>query len=202
MVPERYIGIWRRDWIERYPGGEARPVRDTRPAVWFQSSRFHVDLRIDDAPAVPASPGTAPPTTQIAFAGRTEVRPQDGREICQWWPAFAYPQPTGDVDAGFITFESATHMMEEGVDGRYVESWRRINHDDEPPRCLRFEAAHERAANCYLMLCGRHFAFGSNIGHPECPNLPVYAWGQRVDGDSVWRVLECLAPWCWSRDRS
>lgn len=200
MVPSPYIGIWRRDWIERYRDGEARPVRDTRPAIWFQSSRFHVDLRIDHALAALAAPGTPAPPTQIAFAGRTEVRPQDGRELCRWWPAFAYPQLTGKVDAGFMAFESATHLMEDGVDGSYLESWRRINQDDERPRCLRFESADDRAASCYLMLCGPYFALGSNLGHPECQSLPVFAWGERVDGDTGWRVRDCLSPWWVGRE--
>lgn len=199
-VPSRYLGIWRRDWIERRQDGAARPLRDTRPAIWFQSGRCHVDLRIDHAFAALAAPGTPALPTQIAFAGRTEVRLQHGRELCRWWPAFAYPQLTGKVDAGFMTFESATHLMEHGVDGRYLESWRRINRDDELPRCLRFEAADDRAASCYLMLCGPYFALGANRGHPECPGLPVFAWGERVDGSAVWRVRECLAPWWVDRD--
>ena len=199
MVPSPYIGIWRRDWIERRQDGGAHPARDTRPAIWFQSSRSHVDLRVDPALVAPASPGT-PPSTQIAFAGLSEIRSQDRRELCRWRPAFAYPQLTDQVDAGFMTFESATHLMEEGVDGSYVESWRRISRDDELPRCLRFEAADDRAASCYLMLCGRYFALGSNLGHPECPSLPVFAWGERVDGDAVWRVRECLAPWWAERE--
>lgn len=199
-VPSPYIGIWRRDWIERHRDGEARPVRDTRPAIWFQSSRFHVDLRIDGALAASTAPGTPPPPTQIAFAGHTEVRQQDGRELCRWRPAFAYPQLSDKVDAGFMVFESATHLMEYGIDGSYVESWRRINRDDELPCCLRFEAADDCTASCYLMLCGRYFALGATLGHPECPSLPVFAWGERVDGSAVWRVRECLAPWWIDRD--
>src|ERR1700758_2678236 len=139
MVPLPYLGIWRRDWIDRYDEhGAAR--REYRPAIWFQSRRYHVDLRIDPALAHLSMTASAAvfAQSQIAFAGSTVGSTNKGREICQWHPSIAYPRLTDEVDAGFMHFTNATHLLEQGLDGRYQESWQRINNDTDVLHCLRF----------------------------------------------------------------
>ncbi|HXA48301.1 MAG TPA: hypothetical protein VNW52_11775 [Burkholderiaceae bacterium] len=194
MVPLPYLGVWRRDWIDRYRE-QGAPKRELQPAIWFQSRHFHVDLRVD-----PKLTGVAASTrpdvfaqTQIAFAGATEVIARAEREICQWYPRIAFPHLTGEVDAGFMHFKSATHLMEQGLDGRYEESWQRINDEHDAIHCLRFISISEPKRECFLMLCGPYFALGSNYPGNEYPHLPVYAWGERRD--SAWIVRESLTPW-------
>jgi hypothetical protein len=200
MVPDRYIGVWRRDWIERRSAQTDTVTRDNSSAIWFQSPRLHVDMRINHALKTLTAPNMALLHTQIAFAGNTEVRTSGDRELCHWRPAFAYPQISGEVDCGFMEFLTPRHLIERGIDGSYVESWRRINHDDVMPRCLRFDAAADRAKQCYLMLSGDYFALGSNFAHAEYPDLPVFAWGEKQSDANTWKIRECLAPWWIERD--
>ena len=199
MVPPPYLGIWRRDWIDRYDEHGASH-RDLQPAIWFQSRRYHVDLRIDPklANVTTSESKVIFERAQIAFAGSTVVNASDGREMCSWHPRIAYPRLTDEVDAGFMHFESAAHVMEHGLDGRYLESWRRINHGDDAIRCLQFVSSSEPTHECFLMLCGPYFALGSNC--PDACNLqlPVYAWGECCDsecGNSEWIIRESIAPW-------
>jgi hypothetical protein len=169
MLPERYLGIWRRDWIERHNADTGVVTRDDGPAIWFQSPSLHVDLRIDRALQALTWANTPLPCTQIAFAGRTEVRVQ-----------------------------ASTHLIERGIDGSYVESWRRLNGDDETLRCLCFQSVQDPVEQCYLMLGANYFALGSNLRHAEGPCLPIFAWGERAKGAkdfNRWRVKESLAPW-------
>jgi len=194
MLPDRYLGIWRRDWIERHNADNGIVLRDDSPAIWFQSSCLHVDLRIDRSLRALTLATTSLPHTQIAFAGRTEVQAQGAAEICQWHPAFAYPRIADEIDCGYMEFLTSTHLIERGIDGSYVESWRRLN-GDERLRCLRFQSMQDPAGQCYLMLGKNYFAFGSNRHHAECPGLPIFAWGERAKGVNAWRVKESLAPW-------
>lgn len=195
MLPDRYRGVWRRDWIERRSTGERAPLRDTSPAIWFQSMRSHVDLRVD--PTLFGLPSSAFPArpTQTAFAGNTTVEMQDGKEQCQWHPSIAYPGLSDEVDSGYMEFPSADHVIETGIDGSYVESWCRI-HDGETLRCFRFASMTDSAQQCYLMLGRSLFAIGSNVASAEVPHVPVYAWGESTATPNQWRVRESLTP-CW-----
>ena len=195
MLPDRYFGIWRRDWIERHHADTGVVLRDDSPAIWFQSPCLHVDLRIDRALREQTSTNIALPRTQIAFAGRTEVRVQGAAELCQWHPAFAYPRIVDEIDCGYMEFLTPTHLIERGIDGSYVESWRRINGDNEALRCLCFRSTSDSTVQCYLMLGANYFALGSNHHDGECPGLPIFAWGERANSVSTWRVKESLAPW-------
>jgi hypothetical protein len=195
MLPDRYLGIWRRDWIERRNADTGVVIRDDSPAIWFQSPCLHVDLRVDRSLQALTWTDTPLPRTQIAFAGRTEVQAQGEVEICQWHPAFAYPRIEDEIDCGYMEFLTSTHVIERGIDGGYVESWRRLNGDDEALRCLCFQSVPNPAEQCYLMLGTNYFALGSSLHHTECPGLPIFSWGERVRGVNSWRVKESLAPW-------
>ncbi len=192
MLTSQYIGVWRRNWIDRYHVGIHSPTRETRPAIWFQSRTYHVDLRIDPVLAAMTCLDKLP-STQIAFAGRTEVSASDRGEICRWQPTIAYPFLSGEVDAGYMHFESPVHLMERGLDNSYVESWQRVNRDDETIQCLRFASIDDVKQRCFLMLCGCYFAIGSDVPHLGNSQVPVLDWGERLD--RAWIVRESLAPW-------
>ena len=199
MLPDRFHGVWRRDWIDRRSTGEGAPVRDTSPAIWFQSLCSHVDLRVDPTLIGKSTSAFTVCPTQTAFAGNTTVQVRDGKELCQWHQRIAYPGLSEEVDCGYMEFQSANHVIETGIDGSYVESWRRIN-DGETMRCFRFELSTDSAKQCYLMLGRRFFALGSNVAGAEDPLVPVYAWGESAEAPNQWRVRESLVPYWIDRE--
>lgn len=106
MVPAEYEGLWRRSGIWRSNGSSDL----TTQVWWFQSSRYHIDLRI--------------PVDRVgvtAFAGETVV---DGAR-CEWRPAIAYPAISAELDAGWMRFDDADHLHETGLDNSYEEDWYR-----------------------------------------------------------------------------
>jgi hypothetical protein len=106
MVPVEYEGLWRRSGIWRSNGTSDL----TTQVWWFQSSRYHIDLRI---PADRAG--------ITAFAGETVV---DG-DRCEWRPAIAFPAISAELDAGWMRFDDPDHLHETGLDNSYEEDWYR-----------------------------------------------------------------------------
>ncbi|RYG93626.1 hypothetical protein EON65_58640 [archaeon] len=112
-----YEGVWRRKYIARSSGS-----RDDSTAVWwFQSSSFHIDLR------VPA--GEHEVQRRTGFAGRTIC--SDGNR-CEWRPEIAFPVIEDSVDAGFVRFADHDQhtLFETGVDGSYEEEWFRVPNEN------------------------------------------------------------------------
>jgi hypothetical protein len=163
MVPKEYEGLWRRSGIRRSNGSSDL----TTQVWWFQSSRYHIDLRI--------------PVDRIgitAFAGETVVE----GERCEWRPAIAFPAIGEELDAGWMRFDDADHVHETGLDNSYEEDWYR-----EPTGAMhgvRLEQV-DGDAVAYLLVsepwmawaCGDEFtvyrcgqqwtALASNIGEKE-----------------------------------
>ncbi|MFS2138592.1 hypothetical protein [Duganella sp. Dugasp56] len=106
MVPAEYEGLWRRKGIWRSNGSSDL----TTQVWWFQAARYHIDLRIPVGRA-----GIS------GFAGETVV---DG-DRCEWRPAIACPAISADLDAGWMRFDDADHIHEEGLDHSYEEDWYR-----------------------------------------------------------------------------
>eukprot|EP01031_Cornospumella_fuschlensis_P031702 gene31702-38313_t len=116
-ISSEYEGVWRRKYILRSSG-----VRDESTAVWwFQSSSFHIDLRVPF--------GEHEIHRRTGFAGRTVL--SDGNR-CEWRPEIAFPFIEDSVDAGFMRFadDDPDVLFEYGVDGSYEEEWYRIPNED------------------------------------------------------------------------
>jgi len=126
-VPAEYQGLWRRTGIWRSNGSSDL----TTQVWWFQSSSFHIDLRIPaDRPMVAAAADLAQlPAEQLqrfaaqtGFAGLTVV---DG-ERCAWHPEIAFPYVSSEADAGIMRFDSPDQLHETGLDNSYEEDWLRV----------------------------------------------------------------------------
>jgi hypothetical protein len=106
MAPAAYQGLWRRSGIWRSNGSSDL----TTQVWWFQSARYHIDLRI--------------PVGRVgitAFAGETVV---DGAR-CEWRPEIAFPAIGTELDAGWMRFDDGDHLHEIGLDNSYEEDWYR-----------------------------------------------------------------------------
>jgi hypothetical protein len=106
MVPKDYEGVWRRSGIWRSNGTSDL----TTQVWWFQSSRYHIDLRI--------------PVDRVGVTGFAGITVVDG-ERCEWRPAIAFPSISADLDAGWMRFDDADHLHETGLDNSYEEDWYR-----------------------------------------------------------------------------
>ncbi|HEV7815099.1 MAG TPA: hypothetical protein VGP06_08385 [Janthinobacterium sp.] len=125
-VPPEYVGVWCRSGIWRSNGSSDLSTK----VWWFQSSRYHIDLRIPaDRPSVASAAALAQLApeqlarfaAQTGFAGVTVVE----GERCEWRPAIAFPATSADLDAGWMRFDDADHIHETGLDKSYEEDWYR-----------------------------------------------------------------------------
>jgi hypothetical protein len=194
-LPSGYLGLWRRSVIRRSDGSS-----DATTAVWwFQSPRFHLDLRIPvDRPA-PASPAAlaALPAEQLlrygrqsGFAGITVV---DGAR-CEWRPEIAFPAVGDELDVGFMRFDGADRLHEAGLDGSYDEDWVRLAASPMTgARLVSTDAAGETAI-AYLLI-GEQWA-GWGIGRLD-DRFPAshgeFSVLQKRGGR--WRTLASNCPW-------
>lgn len=162
-VPADYEGLWRRTVIRRSDGRS-----DTTTQVWwFQSSSFHIDLRIPaDRPAVADAAALAMLSpeqlqryaAQTGFAGVTAV---DGTR-CAWHPEIAFPYVSSEVDAGWMRFDGPDHLHEAGLDGSYDEDWVRV--PTGPMHGARLQAP-DGAAVAYLLISEQWMAWA--CGRPD-----------------------------------
>ena len=206
LVPPDYIGLWRRKGIWRSDGTSDL----TTQAWWFQSSLFHIDLRIPaDRPMVAnavALAHLAPVSfarfaAQTGFAGLTVVH----GTRCEWQPEIALPAISADLDAGWMRFDAADQLHESGLDDSYQEDWIRVTAG--PVIGVRFEAASSDAAPnsvAYLVIGDAWLAFAHGApsdAFPSCPpSTGVPPWSEfciaRHDpGSGAWRVLAANRPW-------
>ncbi len=109
-IAVEFEGLWRRNYISRSNG----TIDKTTAVWWFQSSSYHIDLRV---------PQDCQEHHKITgFAGITVLT--DGSR-CEWQPEIAFPVREDSVDAGFMRFEGDL-LYETGVDGTYEEEWYRV----------------------------------------------------------------------------
>jgi hypothetical protein len=196
-VPPEYEGLWRRTGIWRSNGSSDL----TTQVWWFQSSRFHIDLRIPaDRPELAnaaalarlAPEQQARHAAQTGFAGLTVV---DG-ERCEWRPAIAFPTASADLDAGWMRFDDADHIHETGLDHTYEEDWYRV--PTGPMHGVRLEAPDSEAV-AYLLISETWLAWA--VGRPgdsfqaaafdagSCSEFTVY----RREGE--WRAVASNFAW-------
>ncbi len=204
-IPSEYIGLWRRKGILRSDGSSDHSTQ----VWWFQSSRFHIDLRIPADRPLLADPGAldtlAPPqlasfAAQTGFAGLTVV---DGQR-CEWRPEIAFPALCAELDAGTMRFESADHLHEAGIDGSYQEDWLRVARG--PVLGLRLEATCPAAPSIAYLLIGASWLAWAQGAPDDCFSSATAAgrapaWSEfliaREDtphsGD--WRIAACNNVW-------
>jgi hypothetical protein len=115
-----YEGIWRRKAIYRKNGSSDH----TTSVWWFQSSSFHIDLRI------PAD-GNLEKIT--GFAGTTiHTVDADHGDRLEWRPEISFPcLVPEEIDAGYMQFTRPEGdgdndlLHETGICGTYEEDWYR-----------------------------------------------------------------------------
>ncbi len=197
--PPPYAGLWRRTGIWRKDADGAPAGSDVTTRVWwFQSSRFHVDLRIPlDRPQVeePAALAGLSPrqlarfAAQSGFAGATVV----SAERCEWRPEIAFPAVGADLDAGFMRFDTPDNLHETGIDGSYDEDWVRVA--TGPVLGLRLEAIPASGERAYLLVSDGWAAWG--CGYPDaafpadCAEFSLL----RKHGGGAWRVAASTCAW-------
>lgn len=105
-VPDRAVGLWRRESIEKEDGTLDRTTR----VFWGQTQNLFVDIRIPiDRPATPAGRGfeiySMEALTQLAeqraFAGHTVIE----GDRCTWHRSIDYQPSTGRPDSSLIGLE-------------------------------------------------------------------------------------------------
>ena len=201
-VPPEYEGLWRRTVIHRSSG-----VSDTTTRVWwFQSSRYHIDLRIPaDRPHVADAGALAQLTpaqlqryaAQTGFAGVTEV---DGTR-CTWHPEIAFPAVSAELDAGWMRFDSPDQLHETGLDNSYEEDWVRV--PSGPMRGLRLQDR-DSDAIAYLLISAEWMAWACGRTHEVFAPQAGSAWSeftvlQKLD---AWQVMASNLPWLEGRSFS
>jgi hypothetical protein len=151
-VPERYQGVWRREWIVRSDGRRD----DTSAVYWLQSRRFHVDLR------VPAF--TNPLGVFDGFAGVTTVT----NNICQWNSELQM-SPSATPDVGVMSFVSDDELYEDAIDGTYRERWSRVTPGDTDVLGFRCQlvgvSSREAHVNslAYVVFCGDYVGIARQV---------------------------------------
>jgi len=196
-VPPEYEGLWRRQGIWRSNGKSDT----TTPVWWFQSSSFHIDLRIPaDRPAVADAAALAQlPAEQQAifarqsgFAGVTMVQ----ANRAEWRPAIAFPAISDEIDAATMLFRDADHIREDGLDHSYYEEWYR--EPTGPMHGVRLKAV-QGDTIAYLLISDRWMAWA--VGRPgdqfqpatfSGANTSVFTVYQR---DQQWIAVGSNLPW-------
>jgi hypothetical protein len=201
-VPAKYQGLWRRTRIRRSNGSS-----DTTTQVWwFQSARYHIDLRIPIDRPDPASRlhvNSLPAQqlvrfgAQTGFAGLTVV---DGNH-CEWQPDIAFPWMSDEIDAGWMRFDSDDALHETGADASYEEEWTRIA--PGPMAGVRLEDPHAGAI-AYMVVGELWMAWAcGRPGDHFDPGDP--AWGPWSEFTVLkkglhWRVAASNLPWLEGTD--
>lgn len=191
-VPKEYQGLWRRRIIRRRNGDSDVTTR----VWWFQSARWHIDLRIPlNRPQVAdlgvlaglSDAQRAAFIRQSGFAGATVV---EGRR-CEWRPEIAFPFVGDELDAGWMDFTGPDALHEAGLDDSYDEDWVRV--PTGPMRGLRLTA--DDGAIAYLLLGETWGAWAA--GKPEDRftdgSLGEFSVLQRIG--EQWRVAASNLPW-------
>jgi hypothetical protein len=194
-VPAAYTGLWQRSAIRRSNG----ETDLTTLVLWFQSQRFHIDLRIPQARPVLRDAGAlarldaaalAQFEAQTAFAGVTVVE----AALCSWHPEIAFPFLSDAVDAGLMTFKGADALHEAGVDGSYDEDWQRLA--NAPVTGWRLHAA-DGDALAYVLCDGAWLAYACGRADDRF-RIGAPSWTEcgfaRRDGRQ-WRIHACNNGW-------
>jgi hypothetical protein len=164
---------------------------------WFQSPRFHVDLRIPhDRPPVnerAALAGLSPRqlarfAAQSGFAGATVVAA--GR--CEWRPEIAFPAVGAGLDAGFMRFDTPDKLHETGIDGSYDEDWVRVA--TGPVLGLRLEAVPASGELAYLLVSDGWAAWACGYPDTAFPAACAEFSLLRKHG-GAWRVAASTCAW-------
>lgn len=186
-VPERYLGVWQRTLLTTTDG-----VHDTSTRVyWLQTARLFADLRIP----LPTPYITRELAAQGGFAGVTEVTQPADKEICQWHRAVDFQPPRGSADIGYMHFQHADCVLEDGLDGSYHEVWERLPESLGRNWGVWLVAADDRQG-C-LLLAGDCFLFVAGRPKPLAPAPSLQALLD--DGANAERLLECELSFGWHR---
>ncbi len=195
-VPASYQGLWRRSGIFRSDGR----IDLTTSVWWFQSARFHIDLRIpQDRPQVAQAAALAslPPGqlvrfgAQSGFAGITVV---DGQR-CEWRPEIAFPAISTELDAGLMRFDTSDNLHEDGLDASYQEDWLRVA--TGPVSGVRLESLAEPRKIAYLIVSTDWAAWACGHAATQFPATAgsEFSLLRRERGTGNWRIVESNHSW-------
>lgn len=210
-TPAWLLGVWTREW-ER----DAQGQHDDAEVYYLQAPGYFADLRIQrNRP--PAGDATAIAQLDVAgrdslagslgFAGRTAY----ARGIMHWQHEFEFQPPDGTEDAGYARPAGPGRMRETGLDGSYVEAWRRL--DDGGGRFLVLRAAGAGRERQLLVLAGDHYIYVRDREAPlpraesmralvaARPELAAsapdceFSYGRIKGGEAPWQVRRSTLPW-------
>lgn len=125
FVPDCYLGVWQRQYLESPTG-----VDTSSQVFWLQTSVLHADIRVPADRTVSKnhqslSGYTMEELKQLAnqqgFAGITKVTGNN----CQWHHELDFQPPRNVRDIGHMQF-NGSHLLETGIDSNYAEIWERL----------------------------------------------------------------------------
>ena len=178
-VPDNYRGVWQRHLLE------TNNLKDDSSLVlWMQTAHYHIDIRL---PASRAGIGSASMlmdytqeellilASQQGFAGLTIVTPSttQSSDVCQWVREIDYQTPNDTRDVGKMVFTDADTVIETGIDGAYLEVWRRLNNSQQLFVFEKTFGTNNKGFKvpAYLMRAGNYVAYA----RPRQINLPKAA---------------------------
>jgi hypothetical protein len=179
-VPSNYIGVWQRALLET-----ATTKDDSSLVLWMQTAQYHIDIRIPaNRPQLPqvekledySNEELQQLATQCGFAGITQVTSatKNSSDICQWHREIDFQPKTNVPDIGKMVFTDKNTVIETGIDGAYLEVWRRLE-DSQQPCWFKFTTGKNRKGQetpAYLMRAGKFVAYA----RPRQVALPKNAY--------------------------
>lgn len=165
-VPSSYLGVWRRARLETADGAIDTSTR----VYWLQTARLHADLRIPLPQPASARRSLAECrgrellalSAQAGFAGVTEVE----GDRCQWFREIDYQPVRNEPDAGLMRFIGRDRLIEDGLDGSYLEVWERLPESRGVNWGQRLIAADGSGRHAYLLVAGDCFLFAADRAEP------------------------------------
>lgn len=189
-LPNWLWGEWRRDWI--LLGKEKTSPLDVH---YLQTPTFYADIRI---------PKARPPIQAQSFAELTDeqvrwLAKQNGftgttavvRSVSTWGHDISYQPPDGTTDEGRLHKIAPNRMHETGLDGSYVEAWRRTSGNAGPFLVIRVERGGRLLRT--LVVVGNRFVYVRNRAKdlPLAPSLAALIDAKDVTRDDMIGYLDC-----------
>lgn len=195
-VPEHYLGVWQRKYLEN----ETEVDIHTR-VFWLQTPVLHADIRIPaDRPAFRDKSSFADFTVeelkklsgQKGFAGVTSV--VDNR--CQWLRQIDYQPPRDGRDIGYMQFKGK-RILETGIEHHYTEIWEQLPDSQGASFALRFvetNTAHgpDKPQAGILVVSGDYFIFTRDRADalPQASSLDALLTGKDFTRQQLIELLD------------
>lgn len=190
-LPAWLPGVWTREWIERagartsafdvhylQTSGAFADFRVPRDRPTFSHARSFADLTDDELHAL---------ARQRGFAGTTAI----AGDLATWHHEIDFQPPDSSPDVGRLERLDDSHMLEHGLDGSYIESWRSV--DDVNGKFLALREMRAGRLERVLLVAGDHFLYVRNRGHdlPAAESLDSLIAATKANRAQIIAFLDC-----------